>query len=325
MELFIDKDFLDDFYIDYDSSRIAKIVKNIITNYGDKKVFINYNNNESDFLRLKNENEFFALICNTTVPIPIGDIGDSIRKSEFTQTLVFTKKREDWFEEIESKGALCFCFDDYEKKINTIIDALHFKIDLSESFMGWEFLDVFKRLNYNKIVVTDGYILGDKTGQKMEKNIIPILKKLLPNRKHDFSITFFTKDLNPIKPIPNTAKNIKEKVKEKAKKRVKLLKQFFPKNRFRVTIINSNLNHRIRQKFNMHDRVIATNFSLMDAGLGFNLLPYKTTNSQIISETIFDKYTYSRLNSLIEKQNQYIKDISEVSDDEFKMFEENIR
>lgn len=75
----------------------------------------------------------------------------------------------------------------------------------------------------------------------------------------------------------------------------------------------------------MHDRVIATNFSLMDAGLGFNLLPYKTTNSQIISETIFDKYTYRRLNSLIEKQNQYIKDISEVSDDEFKMFEENIR
>ena len=40
MELFIEKEFLDDFYIAYDSSSIDNAVKAIITNYGDKKVFI---------------------------------------------------------------------------------------------------------------------------------------------------------------------------------------------------------------------------------------------------------------------------------------------
>jgi hypothetical protein len=307
MELFIEKEFLEDFEIDSEKNPIKEVVKNIITNYGDKQVFINYD--EKDFVQLKNEYEFFALICNTTVPIPVSDIKESVKKSNFLQTLVFTKKEENWFEEIENKGALCFSFDNYEQKIKIIIDNLHFRIDLSEQFNGWSFLDVFKTISYNKIIVTDGYVLVDSDGQKMEENIIPILKKLSDACLNNISITFFTKEL---KPISNQAKYIREK----AKKRIKKFNSLFANINVKFKIINSSLNFGV----DLHDRNIATNFSLLDSGKGLNLIPYKNSNSQIISETIFEKYTYNRLNSILRQQNKYIEKLNKLETLEFTQY-----
>ena len=314
MKLFIDKDFLDDFYIDYDSSRIAEIVKNIIINYGDKTVFINYSNNESDFLMLKSENEFFALICNTTIPIPIDDIGNSVKESEFNQTLVFTKKREDWFEEMESKGALCFCFNDYKKKINTIIDALHFKIDLSKPFIGWQFLESFNTLNFETINVSDRYILTDKDHQKISDNIVPLLQKMVLNKDGEISINIFTKDLNPI----SDSAFHKE---EKAKKRYEKLNSVFAASKTKFTII---LNDFPIIDYKLHDRYIATNFSLMDCGMGFNLMPNHTSDSQIISETIFEKYTYDRLKNLTKIQSAYLLKLKGLETLKFKMYPKHV-
>jgi hypothetical protein len=307
MELFIEKEFLEDFEIDFEKNPIKEVVKKIITNYGDKQVFINYD--EKDFVQLKNEYEFFALICNTTVPIPVSNIKESVKKSNFLQTLVFTKKEENWFEEIENKGALCFSFDNYEQKIKIIIDNLHFRIDLSEQFNGWSFLDVFKTISYNKIIVTDGYVLVDSDGQKMEENIIPILKKLSDACLNNISITFFTKEL---KPISNQAKYIREK----AKKRITKFNSLFANINVKFKIINSSLNLGI----DLHDRNIATNFSLLDSGKGLNLIPYKNSNSQIISETIFEKYTYNRLNSILRQQNKYIEKLNKLETLEFTQY-----
>jgi hypothetical protein len=307
MELFIEKEFLEDFEIDFEKNPIKEVVKKIITNYGDKQVFINYE--EKDFVQLKNEYEFFALICNTTVPIPVSNIKESVKKSNFLQTLVFTKKEENWFEEIENKGALCFSFDNYEQKIKIIIDNLHFRIDLSEQFNGWSFLDVFKTISYNKIIVTDGYVLVDSDGQKMEENIIPILKKLSDACLNNISITFFTKEL---KPISNQAKYIREK----AKKRITKFNSLFANINVKFKIINSSLNLGI----DLHDRNIATNFSLLDSGKGLNLIPYKNSNSQIISETIFEKYTYNRLNSILRLQNKYIEKLNKLETLEFTQY-----
>ena len=319
MELYLEKEFLEDFYLDFDDTSIKLILKNIITNYGDKKVFINYS--EIEFAQLKQENMFFALICNTTVPVPVESIEESVKKSNLSQTLIFTNREESWFKEIENKGALCFSFDNYEEKIKSIINNLHFKIDLSEPLIGWGFLDAFKTINYNKVVIIDGYILGDKTGQKIEDNIIPILKKIVTN--NNLLITFLTKDLNPNKAVPYTTEKIKQNFKEKAKKSFKKLNQIFPKDQIQFAIINSNLNNESSvEGFDMHDRNIVTNFSLMDSGLGFNLFPHKSSNSQLVSETIFDKYTYKRLNNILKKQKKYIEDISILEKNIFKMFPE---
>ena len=47
----------------------------------------------------------------------------------------------------------------------------------------------------------------------------------------------------------------------------------------------------------LHDRVVFSNFLMIDSGVGFNIFPHQTSNSQLIVESIFDLYTYKRLNN----------------------------
>lgn len=301
MELYIEKEFLEDFYIDFEGTKIQKVVKNIITNYGDKRVFVNYNINE--FEQLKTENEFFALISNTAVPIPVDDIYESVKKSDFSQTLVFSKNENQWFNEIKNRGALCFSFSNYEEKIKDIIDSLHFKIDLSEPLGGWGFFKQFKKISFNKIVITDGYVLSDKDNQKKDQNIIKILKELIIENDRHIEVSFFTEDLKPIS-------HQKKHIQEKAKKAIRNLNSVFGnyKNSFEI------INRALPLNIDLHDRNLATNFSLLDSGKGFNLFPYSISNSQLISETIFEKYTYKRLSNIFQLQKQYIDKLKKYGD-----------
>ena len=44
------------------------------------------------------------------------------------------------------------------------------------------------------------------------------------------------------------------------------------------------------------------------------------SNSQIISETIFEKYTYNRLNSILRLQNKYIEKLNKLETLEFTQY-----
>ncbi|MFT4802329.1 MAG: hypothetical protein ACI93N_002107 [Flavobacteriaceae bacterium] len=317
MELYIEKEFLDDFYAvydffaDYSDEEIKVRLKNVFTEYGAKQVFIDYNS--EDFHQFLKDNTFFEMMASNDIsPISVESIEEDLFKnSNFNQTLVFTQKENIWFNKAESMGALCFTFDNYEEKIKSIINQLHFKIDLSETFNGWDFLDAFSTINYNKVIITDGYVLGDKSNQKMSDNIIPILKKIIISPLNNVSVKFFTKEL---KPLSSDAKHIKEQ----AKKRCVKFNSLFANFKVNFKIINSDLN----AGFDLHDRNIATNFSLLDSGKGLNLIPHKTSNSQIISKTIFEKYTYNRLNNIISNQNQYVVNIKKLDPSKFKMYPE---
>lgn len=308
MELYIEKKFLNNFSKDNSGAAIYKIVRKMFIEYGEKRVFIDFN--EDEFKGLNSDNEVFNLLYNISPPIPVNSIKEHLfSKSNFSQTIVFTNSKEDWFEAAEKKGVLCFCFDNYQEKIKEIVDELHFKIDLSEGFSDWAFLKKFKAIKYNGILISDRYILSDKTNQKMTDNIIPILKNLVSDKNKNISI--FTKDLNPIKPEEKYKK-------EKAKKRhVKLMTAFdtYEAN-FSIYISDFPFD------FVIHDRNIATNFSLMDCGEGFNLIPYKASNSQIISETIFNKYTYKRLKNIQKQQTKYIQKLNRLETLKFKMYPE---
>ena len=311
MELYIEKGFLDDFYLDFSDNYIKNVVLKMFTEYGNKQVFIDYKT--EDFHQFIKENPFFEMITSSDIsPIPVASIEEDLFKnSNFNQTLIFTHKEKPWFNKAENTGALCFTFKNYEEQIKSIINNLHFRIDLSETFEGWGFLDAFKIINYNKIIVTDGYVLGDKSNQKMSDNIIPILKKLVKSPLNNVSVKFFTKEL---KPISNQAKHIKEQ----AKKRCVKFNSLFANFKVNFKIINSALDAGI----DLHDRNIATNFSLLDVGKGLNLIPHKASNSQIISDTIFEKYTYNRLNNIISNQDQYVVNIKDTDSTKFKMFPE---
>jgi hypothetical protein len=309
MELYIEKKFLDDFFADYSDVEIKVKLKNVFIEYGTKQVYIDYKS--EGFHQFIEDNPFFEMMASNDIsPMPVESIEqDLFKNSNFNQTLVFTQKEKSWFNKAESMGALCFSFDNYEKKIKSIINQLHFKIDLGETFNGWDFLDAFSTINYNKITITDGYVLGDKSNQKMSDNIIPILKRLVSPHLTNLSITFFTKDL---KPLSNQAKHIKEQ----AKKRCVKFNRLFANFKVNFKIINSALDAGV----DLHDRNIATNFSLLDSGKGLNLIPHKTSNSQIISETIFEKYTYNRLNNIVSNQNQFVVNIKNADATKFKMF-----
>ena len=72
--------------------------------------------------------------------------------------------------------------------------------------------------------------------------------------------------------------------------------------------------------FDFHDRIIQTNYSLTECGKGFNLSHSKKSNSQIISESIFDKYTYNRLKNHRKMQADYFKKLDSTETLKFKMY-----
>jgi len=315
MELYIEKEFLDDFYIDFKNTEIQRVLKRVFNEYGNKRVFMNVSIDSAQELEaLKLENELFALMCsNDKAPIPIDNFEQHLfNKSNFEQTLVFMKNEELWFAKARGKGALCFCFGDFENKIKDIIGQLHFRIDLSDSFTDWNFLSKFHFLDFNTITISDRYILSDKDNQKIDDNLVPVLKSFFSDKKAEIKIDILTKELNALSSSDNHKK-------EKAKKIITKLNRVFASSKAKFSIIMNDF----PSQFVMHDRSIATNFSLLECGEGFNLIPFKASNSEIRSETIFDKYTYKRLKNIQQKQKEYTNKLKALETIKFKMYPKN--
>lgn len=144
-------------------------------------------------------------------PIGVSSLKEALlKRSTFQQTLVFTASEHDWFKEAEAKDALCFPYDNYEKRLSEIINSCHYKIDLSETFSSWGAFDCLKHI-FNEILLNDNYILSDKKHQPMDKNIIGLLKNLLEQKRaQEVKLKIFTKDLNPRR--PGTDQQIQEAV-----------------------------------------------------------------------------------------------------------------
>jgi len=310
MEVYIDKEFLDSFYADFDERDVQKRLEKLFINYGSKQVFIECS--ESDFESLYNENEIFSnIVSSGTTVIPIESIKSHLfDKSNYDQTLVFTYDELGWFKNAENEGVLCFSFDNYEHKIKTIIENLHFKIDLSESFPGWDFASVFKKIKFNKISISDAYIFTDTDNKRISENIIPFLKKLIDININRLSVGVFTKYFNSLQ--PNEASKM-----EKIHRIHNLFNSTFSKSNVKFKIISTEYS---QTGFKRHDRYIATNFSILDCGMGFNLVPFTPNDSQIISETIFDYYTYKRLKNLLLYQSKYISKLNRLDSLSFIMF-----
>lgn len=311
MELYIEKEFLDNLYIEYSDSYIQKIVKKIFSKYGNKRVYIDVEIPDVEtFNNLKMENEFFALLCsNDSSPIPIKSFENHLfNKSNFNQTIVFTMKDKSWFDSASNKGALCFFYETYEDKLTDVIDKISFKIDLSDKFNNWDSFSTLKSIGINNITITDNYILSDKSGQEIKDNLAKLLDAIICD-DCIVDVKILTKELNP---LSNETKHKKEK----AKKIHTKLNRILALKKIKISIILNN----IMSDFVMHDRNIYSDFFIIDSGQGFNLLPHKASNSQIISESIFDKYTYDRIGRLKSFQSEYLKKLDKLDTVKFKKF-----
>ena len=165
---------------------------------------------------LKQENPFFAFITDTFPPIPISNFKEHFQTSRHRQTIILSEKDKDWFNEAEHNGALCFTLENYQEKIERLLEEGTVRIDLFDKFPGWESLKFHNLFPFNEIVISDGYILSDKSGQKIEDNIIPLLNVLLEKtgKTKPTIVKIITKDLNTKKG------DTEEKIKEKAKKEI---------------------------------------------------------------------------------------------------------
>ncbi len=316
MELYIEKEFLDDFFIAFEpdkASQSQKVVVSILTEYGEVDRFVDVEINAPQELeKLKIENPFFAG-SNGKPPTPVRSIKeDFFEHANCRQTLIFMKNEQEWFPKAEQKGALCFTWGNYEERISKIIENTNFKIDLSEGFTGWDSFVSLQKVPFNYVLVNDNYLLTDKARQKMDKNIIPFLKIILKGKsEQEIKLDVYTKDFNPKQPRRD------EQIKVAAKKRFGKLNRGLANFRKKSRLINNDLKP---SSYDFHDRVVLSNFFSIDSGQGFNLIPHKKSNSQVIVETIFDKYTYKRIKNLMKMHNEYVEKLERLETVKFKMF-----
>jgi len=279
MELYIEKAFIDDFYLEVNlrdihvSTTAQKSIISIFRDYGEVTKFINAPFETPEELdSLKKSNELIAYLFEIKGPLPILSVKDHFfMNSKCEQTLIFTQKTESWFEEAIKKGALCFSLETYEEGITSIIKNVEkLNIDVDE-FEGWHLFDCLCDIPFNKLLICDNYILTDKSQQKIEDNLLPMLKSVLKQGGSHIPITILSKDFNP--PRPGTAEQINQSLQRK------------------ITFLNNrlsaySLNFRVfttefsAQNIDIHGRELLTNFLMVKAGKGFNLLPRPNSSNE---------------------------------------------
>lgn len=297
MELYIEKVILDQLNIDFLREKLSigqQKLRDILYSYDGIKFFVDFNYDAIQFENYKIENPLFTKIVERNVITSISyveSIKDHFFKySDCKQTLFFTQNEEDWFSEAEHKGALCFTYCNYQQKIEEIVNKCHFKIDLSQKFNGWEsiLLCVQELMPLNKIIINDSYLL-DKP-EFYETSLYPLIKGISNNKKtskHFYTdITNSSKKRTPLDKI----------------KIYNILKEKYKSSE--IVLIHNNVDN-----LRSHDRILYSNFYLIDCAIGFNLNPVNTSNSQIIFETIFEIYTYKRLKNHINLMEKHLDEL----------------
>ncbi|GAA4059707.1 hypothetical protein [Flavobacterium chungnamense] len=342
MKLFFDIPFLRK--IDNDLKQAEKtnslcIIDNILSNYDHLDIYIEEDSSikdELETLGFDDDDSSIFDLGGLSLPGKIhkkissfnSNWVDSIENelnnlNEIDQVLVFTYEKRN-FQELEKKGILCFNYSNYVKEIQAIIDICHIKIDLSYELKNikigeypktignlWNPIkDIVNKLTFNKIVINDKYILVNNYNQKIEKNLGLFLNQILFSRKNItidiYTSNFIQRKKNESKPsITEILKDVEEKW--------NLLNSKISDNKIGII---SNLEEKEEKeekiylkKMDFHDRIMYFNYLVIDSTKGFNLMPHIPSNSQIIFETIFNKYTYDRIinhNNLIIEQNKFI-------------------
>lgn len=293
MDLFVEKEFLEEFELDYDysehKSEIQKILYSVLTEYTDARLFLNAP------LSFINESRILSLFSNINLDITFEFDIESYFDSKTVpnnQTLVFTREEKDWFYDLRNQGVLCFSYNDYEREIKTFINETTFKIDLSDPEqipVDWKVFHFIGRYT-NFIIVSDPYILNDGSGQKIKENLIPLLKENL-NVNHFYSIFIITevdKDINKkVKKIYSSLKDYKIKI--------------FVFNRIKTI-----------ESMSLHDRYLYSNYTITSSGTGFNLNISKPVNSKIESASLFEKFTYKCINNHLKHLIKYINKLEQM-------------
>ena len=287
MELYIEKAVLDQLNLDFlkeDLSLGQEKLRDILYSYDGITFYTDFNYDAVQLENYKLENPLFnKILAKATITLrSLSSLNQFIDETPFKQTLVLESKENDKNRDfIENKGGLYFSYANYSAKIETILSHFHKRIDLSEKFEGWHKTFTNNSLKLNEIIINDNYLLDSLS------NIDTYLKPLVNAvKKQSFleRILYITDFLNK--------RNFeKEKKEEQLRTTLKCC----------VEIVHNNFNN-----FSNHDRILYTNFLMIDCPIGFNQV-HKISNSVITIHTIFDKFTYKRRRKHYEAIEKFIK------------------
>lgn len=277
MDLFVEKEFIEEFELEYFCSDHKTESQNILYRLFTEYTYIRFFTNANE--KFIEQSEFVSRLTDNNARVTF-EFGIDKYFQNFTdsifQTLIFTREPKKWFQPLVNKGALCFSLSDFESGIMEFIQKTHRKFDLSDPdnlpFKWNKFRMIYE--NSNVVIFSDPYILTDKSQQELKHNLIPLLKENL-DKNHDYLAFIFT--------ITTDGKIIEEKIKKIYSELANYNIKFFVFNTLKF------ISH-----FDLHDRFIYSNYTISKSGLGFNLNSVIKSNSEISSSSIFEKYTYKK-------------------------------
>lgn len=272
MNIFVERQFLDFFRNNCDE---RKPTHQVFLNFGRQFCDIKWHfdfsiSTQQEFSFFKEEYPYFVdlnYLDNQKVDFFINN------RIEYP-FFIFTKEDKEWFHDAEQKGFFCVSWNNYDTKIESLLN-IDFQIDLSqEEKFSWKWFKRFNHIPCTQIIVNDNYILTNTYNQKIEQNIISFFNRLIGEWKN-IEIQIFTK---------------KEKMSDEFEKQMKNHQKL--KNIPYIIIDNGS-------KF--HDRYVYSNYFYITCGKGFNLIPHKQedNNSDICTKSILDYYVYRKMSNHI--------------------------
>lgn len=176
-------------------------------------------------------------------------------------------------------------------------------------FDGWAKFDSYKH-PINAVLIIDGYILSDKSQQRIDQNLKPLLKSLLPKKKTALpvDITIITEEA----PKGSNFKVLQQNLENYLKEELQELQFNLTIVRFDKTIL-CKLNS---DGFNIHDRRIITNYFWIESGIGFNIIndrgKVKNSDSFINYKFNLLGHNYSRLRHILKGYAAYVNIANEI-------------
>jgi len=337
MEIYLDKDFVRNFWTfrpndqnvwdDFEKEFLKKISNfKLITNYQSIEEMAT---NEKDSIFL----ELFADKMNQRIEF----VGEKTKEEWIEESIsnsggfkIFLVELEDMafdffsstagYEFISTKNLEVVWKKYITKEVKKSIDIPPNSKD-SDLFNEWRDLEMVKNSPTNSIIVVDKYILCDKSNQKIEDNLIPILDMIIPSKYFGrLDVLIIAEEIKSIERNRLTEVKVKEILDR--------FKKYFSKYqsidlRFKILIHDKSFYP--KDSMNFHDRFIYTNYYTLESGAGFNLFEGKKricANSKVEIHFNFQSYYMRILPRHMEGLEKYIEKVKrmEVMKDRFKFY-----
>ena len=301
MHLFIEREFLINFEIEHDfvnyytNSAVKNIFNKILTEYSYVTLYTDYDNLEEAL----DESRLINLFTNNNASVKfIEDFSIYFGEVEELplRTLVFTENKKEVFNRIPSLGGIHFSYDDFEIELGQFRQRIEKKIDFSDiSNFTWDEFSEVSKIPFRSIVISDPYILSDKSDQKLERNLIPMLKELMGTKEHKIELCIYSDE------IQNSRERGRSEIEVLEKKRSFVSSKLAGKLES-FSIVKSKV---YRDQFEQHDRYCYMDYVIISAGKGFNVVPFKVGDTSIEIKSIFEKSSYKQLINHLKKLQEY--------------------